>query len=277
MLQLSTHIKALETEFNALLKTKVFGRKVKFLELTDSTNTQAMLWAVDSAPEGALVLAEDQSAGRGRHGRVWETNPSSNLLFSIVLRPHLPPLEFSLITVVASLALAETIERFIAPVATAIKWPNDILIRGKKCSGMLLESAISIHNRHIKPPVVLGIGVNINQDIFPAPIAEKATSLLLEAGRHIPRMAFLCEFLLQLEKSYFSFINGKHSQDRKELLVQYQEKLAFLYEDTTLRFVGKDKIVEGKIMGVTETGALLLRTSEGVREYNAGEVTSQNF
>ena len=277
MLQVDTHIRALEAEFSTLLDTKVFGHQARFLASTDSTNTQAMHWANASAPEGALVLAENQTAGRGRHGRVWKTNPSSNLLFSLVLRPHLSPLELSLITVVASLALAETIDQFIAPVTTSIKWPNDILIKGKKCSGMLLESAISIHNQKTRLPIVLGIGVNINQDVFPAPITEKATSLLLETGQHIPRMAFLCQFLSRLESRYFSIEKGQQGLGHQNLLLEYQSRLAFMNEDTTLRFIGKNECVQGKIMGVTKTGALLLKTQDGLRKFNAGEVTSQGF
>ncbi len=271
MIQLDAHIKTLAAEFNALLDTKVMGRHVRFLESTDSTNAQAMRWANDMAPEGSLVLAEHQTAGRGRHGRTWETVQSTNLLFSIILRPQVPPSFLSLITIAASVALSDTINHFIAPVQNQIKWPNDILINDKKCCGMLLESAISVHNQHENLPVILGIGVNVNQEQFSATIASKTTSLLLEGGRHMPRMNFLTQFLARLEATYFSL----STDDNTALLQAYQSRMAFLNEETTLQFIGRDASIKGIMHGITKTGALQLLTKEGLKEFHAGEVTSQ--
>ncbi len=272
MIQSSTHIRTLEADFSSQLDTRILGRTTRFLESTDSTNTQAMLWASKGASEGSVILAEHQTAGKGRHGRHWEASASSNLLFSVILRPkHLPPSHLSLITVAASVALSETIDQFIAPQPNQIKWPNDILINGKKCCGMLLESAISINRPEAELPVVLGIGVNVNQSQFSEAIAGKTTSLLLESGRHTPRMTLLASFLKHLENIYFSL----NTENNKALFDRYQQKLAFINEATTLRFVGREEEITGIIKGVTETGALELLTPDGLTAHHAGEVTSQ--
>ncbi|MEM8487307.1 MAG: biotin--[acetyl-CoA-carboxylase] ligase [Bacteroidota bacterium] len=271
MLQLDTHIRTLETEYWSHLNTKVLGREVRFLATTDSTNTQAMQWAQDAGPEGALVYAEHQAAGRGRHGRHWATDPSTNLLFSLILRPDLPPASLGIINVAASIALADTINRYTAPISSEIKWPNDILVQGKKCCGMLLESAIPVQHKSGSLPVILGIGVNLNQAHFTPDIAEKASSLLLETGRHIPRMAFLAQFLNHFETSYFSL----KPTGNEQILAAYSKRLAYLNEETVLRFIGREKEIRGILTGVSATGALQLQTADGLCEFHAGEVTSQ--
>ncbi len=271
MLQLDTHIRTLESEYWTHLQTESLGRAVRFLKNTDSTNSQAMQWAQAGAPEGALVYAEYQTAGRGRHGRHWETEAEANLLFSLILRPNLPPTSLGLINVAASVALANTINKAIAPLTCTIKWPNDIQIEGKKCCGMLLESAISVQHKTGPLPVILGIGVNLNQTQFSPKIAARSSSLLLETGRHIPRMAFLAQFLQQLETAYTTLaIEGA-----APLLEQYQERLAYMNEATVLRFIGRDEVISGVLTGVSEKGALQLQTATGMREFHAGEVTSQ--
>ncbi len=271
MIHQETHIRTLEAEFRSLLNTKHLGQIVRFYKSTDSTNIQAMQWAGEDVAEGALVVAEHQTAGKGRHGRSWEAQPSSNLLFSLILRPQLALSSLSLITVSASIALAETIDHFISPLSALIKWPNDILINGKKCCGMLLESIISNQYEDAAPPVVLGIGVNLNQEGFSDKIAHKTTSLLLEAGRHIPRMAFLTHFLSRFENYYVRL----SSNETSSLIQAYQMRLAFLNEERSLKFVGRDETVCGIIRGVTEIGALKLQTKDGIMAFHAGEVTSQ--
>ncbi len=272
MVQQQTHIRTLEAEFRTQLSTNILGQEARFLASTDSTNVQAMQWAGEGAPEGALVLAEYQTAGKGRHGRHWEATPSNNLLFSIILRPKkLPPSHLGLITVAASVAMSETIDLFIEPQPNLIKWPNDILINGKKCCGMLLESAISINKPNAALPVILGIGVNVNQSQFTPEIALKTTSLLLETGRHIPRMTLIARFLSKLEDLYL----GLNTHDNAVLFHRYQKKLAFMNESTTLRFIGRDDEITGIVKGVTDTGALELLTPDGLTAHHAGEVTSQ--
>lgn len=265
------HIKSLEKEFQGLLETRILGRPARFYESTDSTNTRAVAWAAAGAPEGAMVFAEHQTTGKGRHGRVWEAQPSSNLLYSLILKPELPPATLGLVTIAASVALAESIDTFIAPQQAAIKWPNDILINGRKCAGMLLESAFAPNQADKQVSVILGIGVNVNQDQFPEPIAARSTSLLLETGRHIPRMALLAQFLEHLETLYFSI----QTHNTTSLIDRYTSHLAYLGEPKTLSFIGKDAQIEGIIRGVGPSGALQLETSAGIREFHAGEVTSQ--
>ncbi len=271
MIQLRTHIRSLEREYRDLLQTHTLGQCARFLVETDSTNVQAMSWAQEGAAEGSLIFAEHQTGGKGRHGRIWEAQPSSNLLFSLILRPRLTPASLSLITIAASVALTETIETFIEPLTPAIKWPNDILVNGQKCCGMLLESASAINQQKKELPVVLGIGLNVNQSQFPESISSRATSLLLETGRHIPRIPLLTRFLEKLETIYYSITE----QNTAPLLARYKSHLAFMNTNTTLTFVGRTDQVEGIIRDVSSTGALRLETKTGIQEFHAGEVTSQ--
>jgi BirA family biotin operon repressor/biotin-[acetyl-CoA-carboxylase] ligase len=178
---------------------------------------------------------------------------------------------WGLITVCASLAVAEAIERFASPLMTSIKWPNDVLLQGKKCSGILLESALSAQNPPASGPVVLGIGINVNQETFPAETVSPATSMLLETGRHIPRMELLADVLNRFEKYYDELLE----QSNTPLVEAYTARMAYREEESTLRFAGKNEVVRGHIEGISPTGALCLRTPSGVRTFHAGEVTSQ--
>ena len=271
MIQLDEHIRALEAEFKSLLNTRSLGRSLRFLQTVDSTNSEAMRWADEGAPEGSLVFSESQSTGRGRHGRHWEAAPSANLLFSLVLRPTLPPHNLGLITIAASIAMASAIDKFTEPTASTIKWPNDILIDGKKCCGMLLESAISGSSSKTQVALILGIGLNVNQEQFSDGIASNTTSLLLETGRHIPRMALLSHFLDVFENRYANL----ETEPRSNLRNAYQARLEYLGQRTVLHFSGRDEFVEGEIEGISNTGALKLRTKNGLEEFHAGEVSSR--
>lgn len=254
-------------DLEANLETTAFGRVVRSYRSLRSTNTEASTWARDGAPEGSLVLTEHQTAGRGRRGRSWQARPGKNLLFSLVLRPTLPPERLGLITLAAGLAAADAITAFVSPLAPRIKWPNDVLIEGRKCCGILLES---IFERTGAPSVVvLGIGLNANQTRFPEELSEQATSLRLETGRFISRGALLARLLLDLEKRYKSVQrNGGEA-----LIAEYEGCLSGMGKPVTLHHLDTHAAFQGILAGITPSGALRLKAGDDVRTFYAGEVS----
>lgn len=154
------------------------------LGVVDSTQSRAFALAADGAPDGTIVVADVQTAGRGRRGRAWRAEPGTSLLASVLLRPRLPVSELPLLSLTAAVAVAETLTE--AGVAARIKWPNDILARGRKVAGILLESRLGLET-----VVVVGVGVNLGQREFPADLTNRATSVLLETGRAPDAEAFL--------------------------------------------------------------------------------------
>lgn len=251
------------------LTTDRFGRPMRGFEEVGSTNERAANWAEDGAPEGAVVLTEYQSAGRGRHGRTWNAQKGRNLMFSVVLRPHLDADRLGLVTVAASVAVAEVVDDFVAPHRATLKWPNDVLLEGRKTCGMLLESSIS--DGQAMEAVVLGVGLNVNQIDFPDALTDTATSLRLTTGRPVPRALLLARLLRRLEIRYRASRTG----ETEALRTAFRERLASLGEQTTLRLTGTDQTVTGTVQGVASDGALRLKTENGVRAMHAGEVTSQ--
>lgn len=249
------------------LTTDRFGHSLRGFEEVGSTNARAAAWAQNGAPEGSVVVAEYQSAGRGRHGRTWSAHKGQNLLFSIVLRPELEADRLGLITVAASVAVAEAVDHFVAPYRSSIKWPNDVLLEGRKTCGMLLESSMA--GSHTDA-VVLGVGLNVNQTHFPDALEETATSLRLTTGRAVPRSPLLVRLLQALEDRYDAV-----QTDRAEgVRAAFHERLATLHEPTTLHFTGTEQAITGTVRGITDTGALRLETEQGLQTVHAGEVTS---
>lgn len=253
------------------LGTDRFGQAMRSFEEVGSTNERAAAWARAGAPEGAVVLTEYQTTGRGRHGRAWTADKGQNLLFSVVLRPSLSPNRLSLITVAAGVAVAETIEDFVSPHQAVLKWPNDVLLEGRKTCGMLLESSLA-------PPdgdtvVVLGVGLNVNQTDFPDSLADTATSLRLTTGRPVPRAELLARLLTTLEQRYDAVEGGAATAVR----TAFEERLASLRDQTTLHVPGTDQTLSGTVEGITETGALRLRAADGTETtVHAGDVTTRD-
>jgi BirA family biotin operon repressor/biotin-[acetyl-CoA-carboxylase] ligase len=251
------------------LDTDRFGRSMRGAETVGSTNTAAGEWARAGAPEGSVFVTEYQSAGRGRHGRAWTAKKGQNLTFSVVLRPSLEADRLGLITVAASVAVAEAIEEFVSPRRAVLKWPNDVLLEGRKTCGMLLESSLS--GQRAAEAVVLGVGLNVNQTDFPDELADAATSLRLAAGRTVPRAPLFARLLRRLEARYHAVQSGDAGSVREA----FHARLASLGEPTTLRVSDAEAPVRGVVRGVTDTGALRLDTPDGPRVIHAGEATTR--
>jgi BirA family transcriptional regulator, biotin operon repressor / biotin---[acetyl-CoA-carboxylase] ligase len=174
-----------------------FGRPYTFVERCEST--QRLL--ADDAPEGAVAAADEQTAGRGRLGRDWVAPPGSSVLASIALRPQVPTAKLAELSLVAGRACAQALAE-VAAVVPEVKWPNDVLIAGRKVAGILAEAR--------EGRVVLGIGINVLQtaDELPRRAQHPATSLLLETGRRFPRAELLAAALDHLEREYDAWVGG---------------------------------------------------------------------
>jgi len=246
------------------LKTKLIGKHIHLFPEIASTNTLAMEMATAGAPEGTVVIAERQTAGKGRLGRKW-ISPKGNLYLSVILRPHVPMHRAPLVTLMGAVAVASAI-RTTCNLKAGIKWPNDILLSGKKVCGLLTEmSAEQDRIRHL----VLGIGVDVNMDPeeLPAGIQGLATTLAREAGAAINRTALLQQVLRDLELWYRAFLEN-HSAIINEwgaMNVTVGNRVAV---------GGAGEVLEGLAQGIDHEGRLLLRLDDGtIRTVAAGDVT----
>jgi BirA family biotin operon repressor/biotin-[acetyl-CoA-carboxylase] ligase len=191
-------------EIRDCLETKVLGKRdIAYFTETDSTNTRAKNLAVGGAPEGALVLSEKQTRGRGREERNWFSPSRDGIYLSLVLRPAIPPGEAPRITLLTAVAVAEALLS-LTRLKIAIKWPNDILVGGKKLAGILTE--IGTQGDSIDY-VVVGLGLNVNMPRFPDDIRDKATSMLIETGKRFSRVNVIREYLKWYEAYYEVFKN----------------------------------------------------------------------
>ncbi len=253
-----------------LLRTGALGRNIRHVSETTSTNTLAAEWGAAGAPEGAVVVADFQTAGRGRLGRTWLAAPGENATFSVVLRPGLPPERLGLLTLAASLGVAEAVGDAAPGLAPRIKWPNDIYVQNRKCCGMLLESSLGAGADVRAAVVILGIGLNVNQTRFAPELARTAISLRLASGREVSRAAVLAAVLNRFEPWYAALREG-----RMEGITQaYEERMLGLGGPMTLHYVGTDRVFTGIARGVTAEGALRLETPTGEHTFISGEVTT---
>jgi BirA family transcriptional regulator, biotin operon repressor / biotin---[acetyl-CoA-carboxylase] ligase len=255
--------KLLRAEIEARLMTRFVGRNLEGHETIDSTNTRAVELARQGAPEGTLVLAEAQSAGRGRMGRRWVAPAGSSLLMTLILRPKLAPCQAQRATMVCSLAALEAIHRVTGLVAQ-VKWPNDIVLNGKKLGGILTELELCGDELVF---VVVGHGLNVNLD--PAAIPEALvppTSLMAEAGHPVAREGLLAALLLAIEARLDRMAGGWSPHE------EWRGHLATLGQP--VRVGTAEEVIEGLAEDVDPDGALLVRTADGaLRRVLAGDVT----
>lgn len=228
-----------------------------------STNDVARELAVSGASEGLCVIAREQTAGRGRQGRSWSSPPGEGLYLSLILRPQVNASDSAMITLAAAVAVAETLRQDFQAAAD-IKWPNDVLVRGRKICGILVESAIEGDRLQY---AVMGIGVNIAQHSFPDQIGDGATSLLLETGRVISPEDFVEALLPRLEHWYAAAIS------QPDHVIARWEELSASAHDCLVRVESSDGSLEGVTRGLTAAGALIVELPTGERrEIVSGEV-----
>lgn len=240
------------------------GNSLIFYPSTGSTNIDAKRAAEDGAPEGTLVVTDCQNTGRGRRGRDWSSPQGCNLYFTLLLRPDCSPDQACMLTLVMALAVAEAVNEL--GLEAGIKWPNDIVLSGKKICGILTEMSAEPDYIHY---VVIGCGINVNQEEFPSEISRTATSLRLEKGEKISRSALLVSVMDHFEEAYGAF---RKTWDLTELLPSYHRFL--LNKDARVRVLDPKGEFDGIARGINEKGELLVETEQnGIVNVYAGEVS----
>ncbi len=240
------------------LATGRLGRRIIYFDSTDSTNARASKLASEGAPEGTLVIAEHQTAGRGRLGRKWESPPGVNLYFTLILRPEIPPAAAPMITLAAAAALTKAV-RALYNLPAAIKWPNDMLIGFKKAAGILTEmNAEPGRVRH----VLLGVGVDVNmtREMFPEEIRDISTSIYIARGEKANRAELLRRFLFEMETLYDNIVSG-----RKEVVLDAWRSLSCtLGRRVTVKGLWGERT--GTATDIDGSGGLVIEDDGGKRE-----------
>jgi BirA family transcriptional regulator, biotin operon repressor / biotin---[acetyl-CoA-carboxylase] ligase len=247
------------------LRTNRLGKRIHYLTEVDSTNSHARRLADKGAQAGEVIIAESQTHGRGRLGRLWVSPAHVNLYLSVILRPKLPPVDAPQITLMAAVALADALAPFI-PAVPEIKWPNDILAEGRKLAGILTESAC--HAEAIDF-VILGVGVNINYPVesMPDAIRKRATSMISLAGASVSRENVARRLIQDLDRCYGELEEAGF----QALAARWQTR--FGLRGKKVRVEMTDRIIIGTARGIDRDGALLLEDSRGeLQRVVAGDV-----
>jgi len=242
------------------LATDFIGQNLLYFASVTSTNDIARQQAMGKSPEGTAVIAERQTSGRGRLKREW-VSPEGNIAVTVVLYPDRKNLYF--LTMLAALAVQRGIEKTTG-VKCQLKWPNDVLVNGKKVCGILLESKASVESVDY---ALVGIGINVNMKIADHPeIAAIATSLALETGSEVSRTELLRNLFIEMEKLYLRLRAGE------SILAEWRDQLVTLGKKVFVR--SGDEAFEGTAESVADDGSLLLRCADGkLLKFNAGDVT----
>ena len=253
-----------KNELVSIRKTKWDGTEICYFDVTDSTNTQAKSLGEGDAPNGTLVVAGKQESGRGRRGRSFESPAGTGIFMTLLLRPEIEPQNASMLTLVSALAVAKGIEHMV-DLPVQIKWPNDIVINGKKVCGILTEMSAQMDYVNY---IVIGIGINVGNEEFPEEIKDVATSIYLESGKHINR-AMLIEKIWEEFEDYYELY--EKTQDLSSLVKEYDSYL--VNRGQKVRVLDSKEPYEGKAMGITDRGELIVDTWEARRLVSAGEVS----
>ena len=251
-------------EIKNALQTKWAGREVYYFSETDSTNIQAGLLAENDSPHGTLVVAGSQQAGKGRRGRSWASEADRGIFMTLLLRPRINPCNASMLTLVAAMAVQKSIcESLRLP--TQIKWPNDIVLNGKKICGILTEMRTDRENiGH----VLVGIGINVSNRKFSEEISNSATSLFLEIGREVDKTALIAEVLKRFEYYYERFCE---TEDMSVLCEEYNTYL--VNRNRQVRVLDPQKPYAGVAMGINAQGELCVEADGEKYLVSSGEVS----
>jgi BirA family transcriptional regulator, biotin operon repressor / biotin---[acetyl-CoA-carboxylase] ligase len=251
--------------FQSIMAGRKIGGFLSYREEVDSTNRVALRLAREGAAEGTVVLADGQTAGRGRLNRAWQSPPGSNLYFSVILRPPVAPPDASPITLLAGVAVAEAIASVCAE-GVGIKWPNDVRIHGRKVCGILTE----MRTAGGEAAVIVGIGLNVNirKCDFDPGHCDTATSLREETGRDHSRESMLVLLCERLEQWYGTFLQAGFAPVREGWLLWSE------MAGRHVRILFRDEVQEGVVEGIDQDGALLISDGRGeVRRITAGDAT----
>lgn len=254
-----------EAEIKSLLHTDWVAKEVLYFDTIDSTNTKAQELAEKGYPSGTLVVADKQESGKGRRGRSWVSPSGTGIFMTLMIKPDINPNNASMLTLVAALAVAKAITS-VTDDEAMIKWPNDIVVNGKKVCGILTEmNAQFDYINHI----VVGIGINVHNESFPEEISQMASSLMIEAGgKRFHRAQIIAETMSYFEQYYDTFLK---TQDLSALVREYDKLL--VNRNKSVRVLDPKEPFDGKAMGITPKGELIVDTWESRKLVSSGEVS----
>jgi BirA family transcriptional regulator, biotin operon repressor / biotin---[acetyl-CoA-carboxylase] ligase len=248
-----------------LLRGTIFSERIHHYYKVGSTNDIAMEAASDGEPEGSVFLAEQQTAGRGRGAHQWHSAESTGIYCSVVLRPVVPPSEILILSLAAGLAVHDAVQEVDPRVFPDLKWPNDLLIKGKKFCGILTEmNAEATRVRYL----VIGIGMNVNHAGFPEELQNVATSLRLETGTEWSRTELCVALLKSLDREYRQLMQDPEARD--SILRRFQERSSSVRGKFVE--VNENGGFEGITEGLDDRGFLTVRTGQGLRTVLSGTV-----
>ncbi len=254
-----------EAEIKSLMHTDWVAKEVLYFDTIDSTNIKAQELAEKGYPSGTLVVADKQESRKGRRGRSWVSPSGTGIFMTLMIKPDINPNNASMLTLVAALAVAKAITSVTGEEAL-IKWPNDIVVNGKKVCGILTEmNAQFDYINHI----VVGIGINVHNESFPEEISQMASSLMIEAGgKRFHRAQIIAETMSYFEQYYDTFLK---TQDLSALVREYDELL--VNRNKSVRVLDPKEPFDGKAMGITPKGELIVDTWESRKLVSSGEVS----
>ena len=254
-----------EAEIRSLMDTEWAGKNIVYFDEIDSTNNRAKELGEKDGAHGTLFVADMQVAGKGRRGRVWKSPSGSSIYMTILLYPDIPPVKAPQLTLLMAIAVAEGIQE-VTGLETKIKWPNDIVVNGRKICGILTEMSTEIdYINH----VVIGAGINVNQDTFSDDIKATASSLKLELGKSVKRSELIAAVMKSFEKCYEIFIETEDLSGLQEL---YNSML--VNRDQEVKVLEPGNEYKAHAIGINQTGELIVRTPDGKeKEIYAGEVS----
>lgn len=251
-------------ELRSIWSAKWMGQEIKYFDSVDSTNVRAKLLAEEGYPSGTLVVANEQTAGKGRRGRIWDSEKDTGIFMTMMLKPDINPSRASMLTLIAALAQAKAL-RDITGEDVRIKWPNDVVLNGKKIVGILTEmSAQFDYINHI----VIGNGINVNTTSFPEELQDMATSLFLETGKKFKRAEIIAKTWEYFEQFYEIFLE---TEDLSALMKEYNALLVNMHKG--VKVLDPKEPFEGKAMGITKNGELIVDTWECRKLVSSGEVS----
>jgi BirA family biotin operon repressor/biotin-[acetyl-CoA-carboxylase] ligase len=252
-----------------LVRGTLFDNQLHHFYKIGSTNTEAMAAAAAGIAEGSVFLAEEQTAGRGRGSNSWESERSAGIYCSVVLRPALPPSDVLGLTLAVGLAVRAALAQVEARVSVDLKWPNDVLIKGRKVCGILTEMHAEVTRVH---HIVVGVGINVNQKSFPKEIEGEATSLRMETGKECSRVEVAAALLKSLDREYRILVEEPDAQ--RSILRRFEEQSSWARGKQVYIEESAPRI-EGTTEGLDERGFLQVRTAQGLQRVLSGTVRAQ--
>ena len=238
--------------------TNLIGQNVVYFETIDSTNTVAKQ---NDYKDGTVIIAESQTAGKGRLGRVWESECNTGIYMSIVLMPNIPPERIPMLTLVAGISVCNVLTKM-CDVDFKIKWPNDIVADGKKVCGILTEGVISKNQNK----AVVGIGINVDNKSFVDELSDKASSIYMLTNKSFERESIINALLEEFEKAYNNYLEGKpFIKDYEKLCININRQVTFVKDGEQ---------ITGTAASVAESGELVIKKEDGTTlNINSGEVS----